>query len=161
MKRSFLGLFVIGTMVMGAVLLQTKYTVQEKARELRELAAQIHKDREAIRVLEAEWAYRTTPSKLQEQSLEYLAMAPVSPRQVVMSVKDVPRRADPDAPVEGSVGVLLPHLGDVDAVKADAARREAKERSSALMPVLYSTRLKKIVPIQTRYESNATLRTKQ
>jgi len=160
MKRSFLSLFVIGTMIMGAVLLQTKFTVQEKARELRALAAQIHKDREAIRVLEAEWAYRTTPNKLQEQSLEYLAMAPVSPRQVVMSVRDVPRRANPDEPVEGSVGVLLPHLGELDATKA-ATQRAAKNRTSALVPVLYSTRLKKIVPLQTRYESNATLRTKQ
>ncbi len=111
MKRVMMFILIIATLVSGAALMHTKYTVQEKARELKLLASQIHKDRKAIRVLRAEWAYKTTPYKLQNQSLEYLALMPVLPSQVLAGVDEIPFRRNPLEPVAGSVGVLLPRLG--------------------------------------------------
>lgn len=110
MKRLMMLILTLATLVSGSLLLHTKYTVQEKARELEDLADQIHADRKAIRVLRAEWAYRTTPSKLQDQSLEYLALMPVLPTQVINSAAEIPFRRNPLDPVAGSVGVLLPNL---------------------------------------------------
>jgi hypothetical protein len=108
MKRFMMTILTLATLISGAALMQTKYTVQEKARELEALADQIHADRKAIRVLRAEWAYRTSPSKLQDQSMEYLALMPVLPSQVLHDVEDIPFRRNPLEPVAGAVGILLP-----------------------------------------------------
>lgn len=117
MKRLMMLVLTLATLISGSALLHTKYTVQEKARELEALADKIHSDRKAIRVLRAEWAYRTTPSKLQDQSMEYLALMPVLPSQVLNGVEDIPFRRNPLEPVAGTVGVLLPNLKNKKTVK--------------------------------------------
>lgn len=152
MKRNLLGFLVLGTFITGAVLLQTKYNVQEKARELRQVAAQIHRDREAMRVLEAEWAYKTSPSKLQEQSMEYLALMPVMPRQVITDLAVVPTRRDPSLPVDGSVGVLLSVKDDKKDTKKAGQQLAEDRRKAQMVPVLYSTRQKRVTPINTNYQ---------
>ena len=140
MKRFImLVVLTVATLVSGAALMHTKYTVQEKARELEALAYQIHKDREAIRVLRAEWAYRTTPNKLQDQSMEYLALMPVAPTQVLSGVGDIPFRRNPIEPVAGTVGVLLPGVKskkdssgsrqEAESVVRTAGRRDIRGRS--------------------------------
>lgn len=107
MRRVMMLVLTLATLISGSALLHTKYTVQEKARELEALAEKIHMDRKAIRVLKAEWAYRTTPSKLQGESMEYLALMPVLPRQVLGGVEDIPFRRNPLEPVAGAAGILL------------------------------------------------------
>ena len=107
MRRVMMLVLTLATLISGSALLHTKYTVQEKARELKTLAEKIHIDRKAIRVLKAEWAYRTTPSTLQSESMEYLALMPVLPRQVLNGVEDIPFRRNPLEPVAGTAGILL------------------------------------------------------
>jgi len=154
MKRNMKTFLVLGTILMGALLLQTKFTVQEKANELRSLAAQIHRDREALHVLDAEWAYKTSPAKLQEQSLNYLALMPVLPNQILGDLRDVPIRKNIDDPVNGSIGVLLP-------VQDRKTPSTTKIPQSAKIPVVYSTRFKKIMPTATAYHQDSNTRTEQ
>ncbi|WP_035921440.1 cell division protein FtsL [Kordiimonas gwangyangensis] len=59
MRRLFTILVAITAIIAGAAVLQLKLAVQERADKVKAIAAQIHEDREAIRVLEAEWAYLT------------------------------------------------------------------------------------------------------
>lgn len=117
----------LATLGLGAALLHSKYTVQEKARELEALADQIHADRKAIRVLRAEWAYRTTPNKLQNQSMQYLALMPVVASQVITSVEDIPLRRNPLEPVVGTVGVLLPWAKEKTTMNAVANQAQGQE----------------------------------
>ena len=142
MKRIMMVVLIVATLISGSALMYTKYTVQEKARELEALASRIHADRKAIRVLRAEWAYRTTPGKLQDQSMEYLALMPVLPTQVLAGAEDIPFRRDPLQPVAGTVGVLLPGVKakksiseisgseqEAESVTRTAGRRHSSGRS--------------------------------
>lgn len=87
--------------------MQLKHAVQEQAEEVEAIAKQIHADQESLRILEAEWAYLTSPRALQELSIEFLALMPPSPKQVVGSVADIPMRRSDDV-VTGDTSVLLP-----------------------------------------------------
>lgn len=87
--------------------MQLKHAVQEQAEEVEAIAKQIHADKESLRILEAEWAYLTSPRALQELSIEFLALMPPSPKQVVGSVADIPMRRNADV-VSGDTSVLLP-----------------------------------------------------
>ncbi|NVJ99424.1 MAG: hypothetical protein HWE25_14825 [Alphaproteobacteria bacterium] len=91
----------------GAAVLQLKLAVQEKAEQVEGLAAQIHDDREAIRVLEAEWAFLTTPRALQEKSIKFLALMPPTADQVLEDPTPIPFRPR-GIEAESDPGVLLP-----------------------------------------------------
>lgn len=134
MKRLMMFVLTIATLISGAALMHTKYTVQEKARELETLADKIHADRKAIRVLRAEWAFRTSPSKLQDQSMEYLALMPVLPGQVLSGIDEIPFRRNPLEPVAGTVGVLLPGVktnNDITNVRGSVSEAESVTRTAS------------------------------
>lgn len=107
MRRAFTTLAALAALVSGAAVMQLKLAVQDQADQVKAIAAQIHNDRENIRVLNAEWAYLTSPHALQEKSIQFLALMPPSPQQVVTSIDEIPFRRAGDA-VEGDDNVLLP-----------------------------------------------------
>ena len=98
--------------------MQLKHAVQEQAEEVEAIAQQIHRDQESLRILDAEWAYLTSPRALQELSIEFLALMPPSPKQVVGSVSDIPLRRSKET-VNGNASVLLPTADK----KIDTARQ--------------------------------------
>lgn len=110
MRRLFTFIAAICALASGAALMQLKHAVQEQAEEVEAIANQIHTDQESLRILEAEWAYLTSPQTLQELSIEFLALMPPSPKQVVGSVSDIPLRRSDDV-VAGDASVLLPSAG--------------------------------------------------
>lgn len=130
MKRLMMIFLMMATVLSGAVLMRAKYTAQEKARELKVLAHKIHKDREAIRVLRAEWAYKTTPNKLQNQSMDYLALMPIAPSQILSGIDDIPFRRNPVEPVAGTVGVLLPGVKRKQVVSGSGPKAESVTRTA-------------------------------
>ena len=91
----------------GAAVLQLKITVQNKVDNVKEIARQIKQDREAIRVLEAEWAYLTTPQVLQDRSVRFLALMPPRAKQIITDPSSIPFRPK-GVDVEAGEGVLLP-----------------------------------------------------
>lgn len=113
----------------GVAALQIKATVQAKTDDVKALARQIHDDREAIRIVEAEWAYLTAPSVLQERSIEFLALMPPRAKQIVGDPSLVPFRPR-GVEVEGDPGVLLParHDDEGSAKKRAVAKAKKKER---------------------------------
>lgn len=60
-----------------------KYKVQELETELGIARAAIAKDREAIRVLEAEWSYLNQPSRLADLAKRHLDLHPMESKQIV------------------------------------------------------------------------------
>ena len=107
MRRLFTVLAAITALLAGAAVLQLKLAVQEKADGLTALANKIHEDREAIRVLDAEWAYLTTPRALQEKSIRFLALMPPTAEQILETPDRIPFR--PRGVEAGEdPGVLLP-----------------------------------------------------
>lgn len=78
----------------GVGLYQLKYKTQQLQREVTALDRQLAADREAIRVLEAEWTYLTRPERVAALAERYLALEPTSGLQVLASIDKVERRTD-------------------------------------------------------------------
>ena len=107
MRKSLTFLAGLTAVATGVFVLQLKSTVQDKKKDVTALALQIHDDKEAMRVIEAEWAYLTTPRLLQERSIQFLALMPPRARQILTNPTVIPMRPD-GAVVEEDPGVLLP-----------------------------------------------------
>lgn len=107
MRKTFAAIAAFCALMTGAALMQLKLAVQEQADKVAALAEQIHQDQESLRILEAEWAYLTSPQALQEQSIEFLALMPPTPRQVIETARDIPLRRSDEVVSEDS-SVLLP-----------------------------------------------------
>jgi len=87
----------------GFAMFGVKYQVQaledDLARTRRATMAEEHE----IRVLDAEWAYLTRPETLEGMNRQFLSLAPVSTKQLHMTVADIPLRPAPPAPPPPSV----------------------------------------------------------
>jgi len=113
-------------MAAGAAVLQLKMAVQEKTEELRSIARQIHDDQDAIRVLEAEWAYLTTPRSLQDRSIQFLALMPPRAKQVLHDPVVIPfRPSGIDVDQKEAGGVVLP-AAEKSSNKKNSIRKKPK-----------------------------------
>lgn len=89
-------LLVFGLAVLsGSLLLQVSQDVQEAEDNLRDLKRSVRSEQEAIRYLEAEWAYLNTPVRLERLALEYTDLVPPSDdeRMLVRSELFIDQRA--------------------------------------------------------------------
>ncbi|PCI63784.1 MAG: hypothetical protein COB37_04135 [Kordiimonadales bacterium] len=86
------GLAVITAMASGAAVLQLKLAVQDKTDNVRKIVQDIQVDERAIRLLEAELAYQTSPNRLQEQSNRFLALMAPKASQVLADPSSIPER---------------------------------------------------------------------
>ena len=122
MRKTVTSLAAVTAMAAGAAVLQLKMVVQEKTDEIRTIARQIHDDQEAIRILQAEWAYLTTPRLLQDRSIQFLALMPPRAKQILHDPAVIPfrpRGVDVDEKDAGSV--VLP--------VADTATKKKKKKT--------------------------------
>ena len=133
--RQYVGAFAIAAvLVSGAAVIQVKLNVQEQREELRSLARQIEADERAMRTLKAEWVYLTTPARLQRQSIDFLALMPTSPEQVIAGIDAIPYRIGSDGDIVPPESVIRP------ARQAPAAASPAKQRQAVLQSVHYTLR---------------------
>jgi len=72
-------------------LYKLKYQVQLLNTQATNLQKQILAEREAIRLLEADWAYLNQPDRLQALAERHLTLAPIDPKQFV-GIEAVPPR---------------------------------------------------------------------
>lgn len=107
MRKLVTVLAAVTAVASGVAVLQLKATVQAKKDDVKALARQIHGDREAIRIVEAEWAYLTAPHVLQDRSIQFLALMPPRAKQIVSDPSAIPMRPR-GVEVEADPGVLLP-----------------------------------------------------
>ncbi|WP_282606502.1 hypothetical protein [Pelagibius sp. Alg239-R121] len=73
-----------------------KYKVQELEAELGIARAEMQQDREAIKILEAEWSFLNQPSHLADLAERHLDFAPMLATQVVHT-DDLPERESQDS----------------------------------------------------------------
>ncbi len=93
------------TVAAGTALFVVKHQVQDLEDRLAVLEDQMQKDRDAIHVLHAEWAYLTRPGRLAELARNHLDLVTPDPAQIVTSIESVPMPpadALPDSAVRGA-----------------------------------------------------------
>ena len=82
----------LAALAVGA-LFQVKQAVQELEQELAGIEAEIREDREALRVLQAEWSYLHRPARLADLARRYLDFEPLQASQMA-AFADLPARPD-------------------------------------------------------------------
>ncbi|MDO8839868.1 MAG: hypothetical protein Q7V31_13155 [Parvibaculum sp.] len=82
-------LLVVAVIGLSVGLYDIKYRAEGADRAAGRLEAQIGAEREAIRVLRAEWSYLNQPERLQELAARYTALQPLTASQIV-EFEDVP-----------------------------------------------------------------------
>lgn len=118
----------IGTIVwfvilalLGIGLFQVKYAVQAKERELRMVNRQITADREAMRVLEAEWSYLNDPVRLADLTRRHTDLAPAMAGQMASFESLAPRPQEIPGETPETVPALPPMASAPDAETAPVA----------------------------------------
>ena len=86
---SLLALLALAAVSTG--LYKLKYRVQHLDAQAIALQKQILAEREAIRLLDADWAYLNQPDRLQALAARHLALVPADPKQYV-GIEAVPPR---------------------------------------------------------------------
>ena len=89
----------IGAAGAAAFLFVVAHQAQQRERELDRLSRAIRDQREAVVVLEAEWAYLNRLERLQQLGSRHLDLAPMTPDRMVR-MQDLPMRAAPARPPE-------------------------------------------------------------
>jgi hypothetical protein len=80
MRKSAL-IWVMLAVISGAALFHTSQKVTDGRARLDTITARTAKESEALRVLEAEWAYLNQPGKLEKLVKQYLDLAPLKGKQ--------------------------------------------------------------------------------
>lgn len=83
--------WIVGIAVLVAALFHLKYEVQSLEQRLARIDRAVDRDREAIRVLKAEWAYLNRPERLERLARSHLQLRPASPYDV-RTLSDLPQR---------------------------------------------------------------------
>ena len=89
MMRSINFVLIVAVIGLSVGLYDIKYKAEDAVRHARQLERRIANEREAIRVLRAEWSYLNQPERLQELASRYTELRPLSDGQIG-SFEDVP-----------------------------------------------------------------------
>ena len=100
MKPRLAVIFLAASVAMGYGVYKVKYEVRALKVRSSQMQADISREQESIEVLQAEGAYLTRPTRLEDLESRYLDLAPVKPGQV-MALSDMdaalPRKEDKDS----------------------------------------------------------------
>lgn len=126
-------------MVTGALLFQTSQRVTDGRQRLENITAEMRREEDSLRVLQAEWSYLNQPERLEKLAAQYLKLAPMKGRQFV-AVADLPLRPLASAPeaaadmiaavdqaLQESLGAAEPANTDSGAVRA--TKNDTTERT--------------------------------
>jgi cell division protein FtsL len=97
MLRLVNALFMLGVLVAAFMIYGLEHQRREAERRTVEIRLRIAEEREAIKLLEAEWSLLTRPDRIERLAKKYLRLAPLTPRQLV-SEADIARRV-PQEPI--------------------------------------------------------------
>lgn len=96
MMRTSSMVILLVAVAVGIGLFMVKYRVQDLEEQLVDLNRSIARDREAIRVLRAEWSHLNEPSRLKALANRYLGMNPVPVDTITTSAeleRQIPSRS--------------------------------------------------------------------
>ncbi|WP_120496954.1 hypothetical protein [Kiloniella sp. EL199] len=97
MKNLGLTIWIVVGAACAIVLFQIKEEVNALEGQLAQVESQIKRDKEAIRILQAEWSYLNRPERLARLSSQYLELKPLDPAQIV-TLSDLPYKDQEQVP---------------------------------------------------------------
>jgi len=137
-------------LVTGVGIITVKYQVQALEDVLHAKERQIDRDRSAIRVLEAEWAYLNDPSRLRRLSEEHLALAQPSPKDVT-TIDRLPFRILSEAPMPDMIpspaADEAPQAATQTVPSAPSVRAAATPNRPGTSPVSFARLQRLLAPV--------------
>lgn len=88
-------LWLLLVVLSGFATFKAKYAVQDLEDQLHRVRKQTIAEQQEIRVLNAEWTYLNQPERLAELNRRFLALVPITTKQLEHRVADIPLRAPP------------------------------------------------------------------
>lgn len=113
-------LWIAAVILIGYAMFQVKYEVLQQEQQLARLDHAILKDRESIRVLNAEWSYLSQPTRLDQLAKRYLALAPIGTPQLLVNLDALPMRQG--AGTSGADQTAQPPHAQVSAAPPETTR---------------------------------------
>jgi cell division protein FtsL len=98
MLRGFNVVLVVTVLVFAFVLYSLEHRMRAGERMVAGLTGEIAEEREAIRLLEAEWSFLARPSRIERLAREHAGMGQLVPSQVLSEAELVRRLPDRPAP---------------------------------------------------------------
>lgn len=116
MKQGFIFILFIVTLASGIGVMQLKFAVSKKVNDLQSLVYQIKRDREDIRILKAEITFRQSPERLEQQAVQFLALMPPRPEQIIVNPAYIPFRSSVETPTK-STAAKIPATQNISSKK--------------------------------------------
>jgi hypothetical protein len=102
-----LNIFVIGALILAASFVyKIKFDSTLQAERVAKLAGELHRERDAIATLRAEWAKLDTPGRIQGLASRHLVLRPILPTQFD-SLDRLPERPPVAPPGNDPIGAML------------------------------------------------------
>ncbi|WP_193367709.1 cell division protein FtsL [Pelagibius marinus] len=95
MKRLVIFCWLVAGSVTALILFQIKQEVRSLEQEIAQTQREIVSDQEAVHVLEAEWSYLNSPSRIATLAQRHLGMGPI-PAERVVGFQDLPLPGAPE-----------------------------------------------------------------
>ena len=76
--------------VSGATLMTISHRVQIEERSIAHIKNEIAREKETIRILDAEWAFLNNPARLEQYATQYLNLVPPTPDRMVSHFSALP-----------------------------------------------------------------------
>lgn len=129
--NKFAALWLCCAMITGALLFQTSQHVTDGRQRLENITADMRREEDTLRVLQAEWSYLNQPERLEKLSAQYLKLAPMKGRQFVAAA-DLPARSIPPAAAPENIAAdISPENITAAALGAAAAQNVASIETAA------------------------------
>ncbi|RMF75642.1 MAG: hypothetical protein D6740_00495 [Alphaproteobacteria bacterium] len=95
MWRRLISLFLAGLVIAAGISLYLlAHRVDERRARIAALHAEIAREQANIRILEAEWAYLTSPERIRMDAERYLALRPPRMSQQIGDLRSLPEASD-------------------------------------------------------------------
>ena len=120
----------------GSMLFYVSQSVQRAENQLRKLNHQVNLELEAIRVLEAEWDYLNSPTRLEQLAQDHLQVDDIDMQAVLTDVTAIPKHEVPVVPSSKPVFVS----SEVSAAKAPASKAPQPQRKPPSKTIRQSDR---------------------
>lgn len=123
-------LWLVLAVVAGALLFKTSQQVTDGRQHLANITADIRREEDSLRVLQAEWSYLNQPDRLEKLSAQYLKLTPMKGKQFA-NADSLPLRPVPEEPAATETPELVAAITTEAAVLTTA---EAAQEPAAIAP---------------------------
>lgn len=123
-------LWLVLAVAAGALLFKTSQQVTDGRQHLANITADIRREEDSLRVLQAEWSYLNQPDRLEKLSAQYLKLTPMKGKQFA-TADSLPLRPVPEDTAPAETPALL---AAADAENAALNTVAAAQETAAIAP---------------------------